>query len=117
MSTLDGLTDLTTIAVTDIDIDEDIALVTLDRPDQLNAITSTMITELERVVSAVDLDPDLRAVEVTGAGRGFCSGLDLREQGTAPGAEAVRRGVHVAGPPGHAARTHPPVAQAMDRGG
>lgn len=88
MSTLEGLTDLTTIAVTDIE--EGIALVTLDRPDQLNAITSTMITELERVVSAIDLDPDLRAVVMTGAGRGFCAGLDLRAQGTAPGADAVR---------------------------
>lgn len=88
MSTLEGLTDLTAIVVSDID--DGIALVTLNRPDQLNAITSSMITELDRIVTAVDLDPDLRAVVVTGAGRGFCAGLDLRAQGKAPGADAVR---------------------------
>ncbi|MFN3257251.1 MAG: enoyl-CoA hydratase/isomerase family protein [Ilumatobacter sp.] len=64
-------------------------LVTLDRPDRLNAITSTMITELEAVVAAVDRDPDVRAVILTGAGRGFCAGLDLSGGGTAPGAEGV----------------------------
>ncbi len=81
--------DFTTIDVTEPD--EGIALVTLDRPDRLNAITSTMITELEEVVAAVDLDPALRAVIVTGAGRGFSAGLDLQDQGVAPGAETVGR--------------------------
>jgi enoyl-CoA hydratase/carnithine racemase len=80
-----------TIEVTEAD--DDIALVTLNRPDRLNAITSTMITELEHVVSAVDLDPHLRAVIVTGAGRGFSAGLDLQSQGTAPGGEGVGRTV------------------------
>jgi enoyl-CoA hydratase/carnithine racemase len=78
---------LDTITVTEAD--DDIALVTLDRPDRLNAITSTMISELETVVAAVDLDPQLRAVIVTGAGRGFSAGLDLQSQGRAPGAETV----------------------------
>jgi len=81
------LPDLTTISVTEAD--DGIALVTLDRPDRLNAITSTMITELEQVVAAVDADPELRVVILTGAGRGFSAGLDLQEQGTAPGAEGV----------------------------
>jgi len=80
-----------TIEVTEAD--DDIALVTLNRPDRLNAITSTMITELEQVVSAVDLDQHLRAVIVTGAGRGFSAGLDLQDQGTAPGSEGVGRTV------------------------
>ncbi len=78
-----------TIEVTEVD--DHIALVTLDRPDRLNAMTSTMITELDRVVGAVDLDPHLRTVIVTGAGRGFCAGLDLQDQGTAPGGEGVGR--------------------------
>ena len=88
MSWLDALDDLTSIDVANAD--DGIALVTLNRPDRLNAITSTMIDELERVVSVVDLDPALRAVVLTGAGRGFCAGLDLMEQGTAPGADGVR---------------------------
>ena len=88
MSWLDGLDGLTTIRATEAD--EGIALVTLDRPERLNAITTTMIGELDRVVTAVDIDPSLRAVIVTGAGRGFCAGLDLQSQGVAPGAESVR---------------------------
>ena len=88
MKCLDAATDLTTITLEAAD--DGIALVTLNRPDRLNAITSTMIDELDRVVTAVDLDPELRAVVLTGAGRGFCAGLDLMEQGTAPGAEDVR---------------------------
>ena len=88
MSWLDGLDGLTTIRATEAD--EGIALVTLDRPERLNAITTTMIGELDRVVTAVDIDPALRAVVVTGAGRGFCAGLDLQSQGVAPGAEDVR---------------------------
>ena len=80
-----------TIEVTEAD--DDIALVTLNRPDRLNAMTSTMITELEEVVSAVDLDPQLRAVIITGAGRGLSAGLDLQDQGAAPGSDSVSRTV------------------------
>jgi enoyl-CoA hydratase len=88
MTWLSGLSDLTAIEAAELD--DGIALVTLNRPDRLNAITSSMIDELDRVVSAVDRDRNLRAVVLTGAGRGFCAGLDLLEQGTAPGAEDVR---------------------------
>lgn len=88
MRCFDAATDLT--AITLDEADDGIALVTLNRPDRLNAITTSMIDELDRVVAAVDLDPELRAVVLTGAGRGFCAGLDLAEQGTAPGAQDVR---------------------------
>ena len=80
-----------TIEVTEVD--DDIALVTLNRPDRLNAMTSTMITELDQVVTTVDLDASLRAVIVTGAGRGFSAGLDLQDQGTAPGSAGLGRTV------------------------
>jgi enoyl-CoA hydratase len=76
-------------AITVTEADDAIVLVTLNRPDRLNAITSTMISELAAVVQAVDLDPAVRAVIVTGAGRGFSAGLDLQSQGRAPGAEGV----------------------------
>jgi enoyl-CoA hydratase len=88
MTWISSLSGLTTIEATELD--DGIALVTLNRRDRLNAITSSMIDELDRVVTAVDRDPTLRAVVLTGAGRGFCAGLDLLEQGTAPGAEDVR---------------------------
>src|SRR5690606_7967950 len=80
-----SLPDFETLRVAEID--DDIALVTLTRPDRLNAITSTMISELSSVVEAVDLDPRLRAVILTGEGRGFSAGLDLQSQGRAPGAD------------------------------
>ncbi|WP_051062150.1 enoyl-CoA hydratase/isomerase family protein [Ilumatobacter nonamiensis] len=88
MSWLTALSTPETITVSEAD--DGIALITLNRPDRLNAITSTMVSELEQVVAAVDADPSLRAVIVTGSGRGFCAGLDLQAQGTAPGAEDVR---------------------------
>ncbi|MGB0112034.1 MAG: enoyl-CoA hydratase-related protein [Ilumatobacteraceae bacterium] len=81
------LPELTTIEVTEAD--DDIVLITLNRPDRLNAITSTMITELDAAIAAIDLDPNIRAVILTGAGRGFSAGLDLQAQGVAPGADDV----------------------------
>lgn len=70
----------------------DSLVVTLNRPDRLNAITPTMMTELSRVVEAVDLDPQLRSVILTGAGRGFCAGLDLLGvDDQPPGSEGVGR--------------------------
>jgi enoyl-CoA hydratase len=80
-----------TIRVTEVD--DDIALVTLHRAERLNAITSTMIDELEETIRAIDLDPSMRVVIVTGAGRGFSAGLDLQDQGSAPGSEGTGRTV------------------------
>lgn len=74
---------------------DDVALITLNRPDRLNAMTSTLIEEMTQLVRLVDLDPSLRAVIVTGAGRGFCAGLDLQgDQSHPPGAEGTRPTVH-----------------------
>lgn len=88
MAWTEGLTDLTCVNVADLD--EGIALVTLDRPDRLNALTPRLIEEMERVVAAIDLDPALRAVVLTGAGRGFCAGLDMQgADSVPPGAEDV----------------------------
>jgi enoyl-CoA hydratase/carnithine racemase len=54
-----------------------IALITLDRPKQLNALTFASFGELRRVVEALEAHAATRVVVVTGRGRGFCSGLDL----------------------------------------
>lgn len=57
----------------------DVALLTLDRPTKLNAVTQEMSQALERVVAALDDDPDVRAVVLTGAGdRAFSAGSDIR---------------------------------------
>jgi enoyl-CoA hydratase len=111
-----ALPDFETLTVAEAD--DDIVLVTLDRPDRFNAITSTMITELEAVVAAVDLDPELRVVIVTGAGRGFSAGLDLQSQGGLPGAQGVQPTVASFMWQDHLAtlhEKHPPLAQAVDR--
>ena len=58
-------------------VDEHIATLTLNRPDKLNAFTVTMMREMIDAFGRVDADDDVRAVIVTGAGRGFCAGADL----------------------------------------
>ncbi len=55
-----------------------VTTVTLDRPGTLNAVTGTLVSDLRDVLAAVGDDPGCRAVVLTGAGRGFCSGMDLR---------------------------------------
>lgn len=54
-----------------------VATVTLNRPDRLNAFTFTMRGELIEALDLADADDEVRAVVVTGAGRGFCAGADL----------------------------------------
>lgn len=56
-----------------------VATVTLNRPDRLNAISSSMLARFSEVLVECDRDPDVRVVVITGAGRGFCAGLDLTE--------------------------------------
>ena len=54
---------------------------TLNRPERLNAITTEMLTELSEKMAEANRDPDVRCIILTGAGRGFCSGLDLINTG------------------------------------
>ena len=54
-----------------------IAQVTLNRPDRLNALNLALIKDLRSAATAIDADPGIRAVVLTGAGRAFCSGADL----------------------------------------
>lgn len=58
-----------------------VATITLHRPEQLNAFTNTMMRELIAAFDLTDADDDVRAVIVTGAGRGFCAGADLSSGG------------------------------------
>lgn len=59
------------------DVDGPIAMITLNRPDKLNAIVPGMGEEYAAALLRADADPAVRAIVVTGAGRGFCAGADL----------------------------------------
>jgi enoyl-CoA hydratase/carnithine racemase len=63
-------------------VDDGVATITLDRPDRLNAFTATMARELIEAFDASDADDAVRAVIVTGRGRGFCAGADLGRGGS-----------------------------------
>ncbi|MDO8674296.1 MAG: enoyl-CoA hydratase-related protein [Dehalococcoidia bacterium] len=64
------------------DLTDGIATITLNRPDRLNAITRAMLNNLCKVLDESDMNTDVRVVVITGAGRGFCSGLDLKDLGS-----------------------------------
>jgi enoyl-CoA hydratase/carnithine racemase len=63
------------------DLEEGVLTITLNRPDRLNAFTSIMMEELLSLLDEIDADDEVRAVIVTGAGRGFCAGADLGSGG------------------------------------
>jgi enoyl-CoA hydratase len=65
--------------------------ITLNRPDKLNAMTTELVQQLHRALDDVAVDPSCRVVVLTGAGRGFCAGLDLHGYGEAPDSEGFGR--------------------------
>ncbi|RAY16172.1 enoyl-CoA hydratase [Actinomadura craniellae] len=65
-----------------------VAVITLNRPQALNAITRPMALAYAAALRTADADPAVRAIVVTGAGRGFCAGADLAVLGEGP--EAIR---------------------------
>ncbi|MDA0978331.1 MAG: enoyl-CoA hydratase-related protein [Proteobacteria bacterium] len=58
-----------------------IAVLTLNRPERMNAISGEMLNELSKKITEASEDPDIRCIVLTGAGRGFCAGLDLVDVG------------------------------------
>jgi enoyl-CoA hydratase len=62
-------------------IDEGVTQLTLDRPERLNAMSRELVRDLHDALGAVGEDRECRVVILTGAGRGFCAGLDLKETG------------------------------------
>jgi enoyl-CoA hydratase/carnithine racemase len=60
-----------------VEVADSVLTITLNRPDRLNAWTAQMGAEMRAALARADTDDDVRAVIVTGAGRGFCAGADL----------------------------------------
>jgi len=81
--------------VTDIryEVTDPVALITLDRPEKLNAVTLPMLRDLRNAVQDAAADPAVVGIVVTGAGRGFCSGLDASAlaETTAVGSSAQQK--------------------------
>ncbi|MBI4301626.1 MAG: enoyl-CoA hydratase/isomerase family protein [Chloroflexi bacterium] len=71
--------------------DEGIATITLNRPETLNAFNAAMLDEWYQAIEDARDDPKVRVVVVTGAGRGFCSGIDIRarEEGIGPTGDSL----------------------------
>src|SRR3954471_8430657 len=70
------------------DVADGIATITLNRPDRLNAFNTQMMQDMIAAFDATDADDSVRAVIVTGAGRGFCAGADLAAGGDTFNADA-----------------------------
>ena len=68
-----------------------VALVTLNRPQALNSFTRQMHHDLWAALDSAEADSKIRALVITGAGRGFCAGADLSEFDFAPGPDLVKR--------------------------
>jgi len=60
---------------------DQIATVTLNRPDQMNALNAALRIAIGQTFAELEADPDTRAIVLTGAGRAFCAGMDLKEIG------------------------------------
>jgi enoyl-CoA hydratase len=60
-----------------------VVILQLNRPERLNAINEIMVGELRQTIATLATDTSVNAVVVTGAGRGFCSGIDMRDFGPA----------------------------------
>ena len=100
---------------------DDVAVVTLNRPDRLNALSFALVDELHAALDAVERDNTCRVVVLTGAGRGFCSGLDLTSiegSSTSAGTTGPRAGMlsqaHIAELPQRLRRLQQPVIAAVN---
>ena len=66
-----------------------VALVTLNRPERMNAMAFDVMIPLREALEQVSLDNDIRVVVLTGAGHGFCSGADLEDPGVMPNIDGL----------------------------
>ena len=77
-------------------IADGVAEITLNRPDKLNSFNPDMLRELHQVFQTIETNADIRAILITGSGRGFCAGQDLNVRQGQPGekGELVRKSLN-----------------------
>ena len=76
------------------DISDGVARITLNRPERMNAVDAATEAALGEAWEAIDLDPAIRCAVLTGAGRAFCAGADMKEDGPGGLAYWARTGDH-----------------------
>ena len=69
---------------------ESVCLVTLDRPDRMNAMAFDVMVPLREVLEGIAVDNSIRVLVLTGEGRGFCAGADLVDAGYPPGIDGLQ---------------------------
>lgn len=70
-----------------LEIDQGVALLTLNRPDNLNSFNVEMHERMRDAISTVRKDESVRVLVITGSGRGFCAGQDLSDRSVSPDQE------------------------------
>ncbi|HIG44567.1 MAG: crotonase/enoyl-CoA hydratase family protein [bacterium] len=75
------------------DVDDNILTITLNRPEKLNAFTNQMMLEMVDAFDRADADDEIKAIIITGAGRGFCAGADLSSGGSTFDADKAGTGL------------------------
>ncbi|HEY5475607.1 MAG TPA: enoyl-CoA hydratase [Tepidiformaceae bacterium] len=78
-----------------VDRSDHVLTITLNRPDRLNAISGPMLSALSSTLMEANTDGDVRVIILTGNGRGFCAGLDLKDQAAGGGVGAGARGYRI----------------------
>src|SRR5690348_5686916 len=68
-----------------------VATITLNRPDRLNALSPRMLEQLSEYLEHANEDPEVRVLILTGAGRGFCAGYDLKDEAEGKGLRSAGR--------------------------
>ena len=76
-------------------VEAGVARLTLNRPDRLNSFNDAMHADVRDALARVKAEPSIRALLLTGAGRGFCAGQDLSDRAVAPGGAAVDLGASI----------------------
>jgi enoyl-CoA hydratase/carnithine racemase len=88
------------------EVEDPIATIKFNRPDRLNAFTNRMGDELKHAIARAEADPDVVVIVITGEGRGFCAGADLKGLEAISEGERMERGADLEADPGDPSMEH-----------